>query len=174
MATDYSDILLVDGDMDLSTNDIQLITDNLTSLRQRLAVRFNVWQGEWVYNETFGTPWRSYLGVGIKNAKSAIDAEIKRQVLKEADVTSIKNFTSFQDRTLRTYGCVFEVYTTEGETEALAYFLKDDFEYTVPDVSIGQCQLVHDSILYANKLYKLINFDMKTLAESTWINEWAN
>ena len=63
MATSYSDILLTDdGDIDLSTDSVIFIDSNQLSLRQRLNMRFAVWQGEWKYNSTFGTPYKSYVG----------------------------------------------------------------------------------------------------------------
>ena len=62
MSTDYSDILLTtDGDIDLSSDDAVFISTNLDSLRQRLNIRFAIWQGEWKYNELLGTPYKSYV-----------------------------------------------------------------------------------------------------------------
>lgn len=172
MATNYSDILLVNGDIDLSNNDIQLITTNLESMRQRLFLRFNIWKGEWLYNIDFGTPWRSYLGVSMSNVKSSLDAEIKRQVFKEPDVVSISSFKSEYDRNKRTYKCYFVVETNEEEAIPLAYFLSDDFTYTVPEVNPTTCKEVADTILYGNMLYKLINYDMHSGGISTWIPDW--
>ena len=175
MATEYADILLtLDGDLDLSTNDIQLTQTNLQSLRQRLALRFEVWSGgqDWLYNTTFGTPWRSYIGKAV--AKSAIDAELRRQILLESDVDSITSFTSVQDKASRTYQAYFEVSTSESEVIALAFFLPDSFTYSVPNINLGNCQVIEDSILFGNKLYKLINFDMKKLGPSSWINDWVD
>ena len=57
----------------------------------------------------------------------------------------------------------------EGTTEALAYYLNDSYEYSVPAYNIGTCQIVNDTIIFANKLYKLINFDMKVGASSDWV-----
>ena len=75
MSTDYSDILLtMDGDIDLSSDDAIFISTNLDSLRQRLNIRFAVWQGEWKYNSTFGTTYKSY--VGKPTTKSAMDTLI--------------------------------------------------------------------------------------------------
>lgn len=175
MATQYADILLTsDGDLDLSTNDIQLTQTNLQSLRQRLALRFEVWSGgtDWVYNTSFGTPWGSYIGKAVD--KSVIDAELRRQILLEPDVEVISSFTSTKDRVSRTYQAYFEVSTFESEVIALAFFLPDSFAYNVPNINLGNCQIIEDSILFGNKLYKLINFDMKKFGPSSWINEWVD
>ena len=134
MATSYSDILLTDdGDIDLSTDSVIFIDSNQKSLRQRLNMRFAVWQGEWKYNSTFGTPYKSY--VGKPTTKSAMDAEIKRQIFKETDVISINSFSSSLDRQARTYTCIAVISTSE--EDSLTYFLnlKDSFEHILPSIN---------------------------------------
>ena len=168
ITTDYVDLLLsADGDLILTDGDLTLATDNSHSLIQRLRMRLNIWQTEWIYNQPFGMPYLQYIGKGIN--QSALDAEFKRQILKESDVETILSFTSTVDRNTRSYVCAFEVQTSEGTTEALAYYLNDSYEYTVPAYNIGTCQIVNDTIIFANKLYKLINFDMKVGASSDWV-----
>lgn len=134
MATSYSDILLTDdGDIDLSTDSVIFIDSNQLSLRQRLNIRFAVWQGEWKYNSTFGTPYKSY--VGKPTTKSAMDAEIKRQIFKETDVISINSFSSSLNRQARIYTCIAVISTRE--EDSLTYFLnmKDSFEYILPNIN---------------------------------------
>lgn len=168
ITTDYVDLLLsADGDLILTDGDLTLATDNSHSLIQRLRMRLNIWQTEWIYDTTLGIDWWSYLGKPI--IKSAVDAEIKRQILLESDVERFVTFNSTHDRANRSYVCAFEVLTSEGTTEALAYYLNDSFEYSVPDINIGTCQIVADTITFGNKLYKLINFDMKVGASSDWV-----
>ena len=170
ITTDYVDLLLsADGDLILTDGDLTLATDNSHSLVQRLRMRLNIWQTEWIYNQSFGMPYLQYIGKGIN--QSALDAEFKRQILKESDVETILSFTSTVDRNTRSYVCAFEVQTSEGTTEALAYYLNDSYEYTVPAYNIGTCQIVNDTITFGNKLYKLINFDMKRFGSSTWITD---
>ena len=131
MSTDYSDILLTtDGDIDLSSDDAVFISTNLDSLRQRLNIRFAVWQGEWKYNELLGTPYREYIGKAFN--KSTIDAEIKRQALLEPDVERLDNFSSAFDRNSRLYSCSFDVETNE-ESISYGLVLKDSFEYVIPN-----------------------------------------
>ena len=170
ITTDYVDLLLsADGDLVLTDGDLTLVTDTGNSLTQRLRLRFNIWKTEWIYNVSFGMPFFQYIGKGLN--KSALDAEFKRQILLESDVETILSFTSIVDRNTRSYACGFEVQTSEGTVEALAYYLNDSFEYTVPEYNIGTCQIVNDTIIFANKLYKLINFDMKRFGSSTWITD---
>ena len=133
MATSYSDILLTDdGDIDLSTDSVIFIDSNQLSLRQRLNMRFAVWQGEWKYNALFGTPYKSY--VGKPTTKPAMDAEIKRQIFKESDVISINSFSSSLDRQARTYTCIAVISTKE---DSLTYFLnlRDNFEYILQNIN---------------------------------------
>ena len=170
ITTDYVDLLLsADGDLVLTDGDLTLVTDTGNSLTQRLRLRFNIWKTEWIYNVSFGMPFFQYIGKGLN--KSALDAEFKRQILLESDVETILSFTSIVDRNTRSYACGFEVQTSEGTVEALAYYLNDSFEYSVPDINIGTCRIVNDTIIFANKLYKLINFDMKRFGSSTWITD---
>ena len=134
MATSYSDILLTDdGDIDLSTDSVIFIDSNQLSLRQRLNMRFAIWQGEWKYNALFGTPYKSY--VGKPTTKSAMDAEIKRQIFKETDVISINSFSSSLDRQARTYTCIAIISTREEDSLTYLLNLRDNFEYIQPNIN---------------------------------------
>ena len=157
MATSYSDILLTDdGDIDLSTNSVIFIDSNQLSLRQRLNIRFAVWQGEWKYNSTFGTPYKSY--VGKPTTKSAMDAEIKRQIFKETDVISINSFSSSLDRQARTYTCLAIISTRE--EDSLTYFLnlKDSFEYILPNIN-ETCEKIKKSLYLTSLPYPIYTED---------------
>ena len=134
MATSYSDILLTDeGDIDLSTDSVIFIDSNQLSLRQRLNMRFAIWQGEWKYNSLFGTPYKSY--IGKPTTKSAMDAEIKRQIFKETDVISINSFSSSLDRQARTYTCIAIISTKEEDSLTYLLNLRDNFEYILPNIN---------------------------------------
>ena len=139
MSTDYSDILLtIDGDIDLSSDDAVFISTNLDSLRQRLNIRYAIWQGEWKYNEFLGTPYREYIGKSFN--KATIDAEIKRQALLEPDVERLDNFSSAFDRNSRLYSCSFDVETNE-ESVSYGLVLKDSFEYVIPNYN-NSCEKI--------------------------------
>lgn len=132
MATEYADFLLSNGDLDLSGSDISLIDSNLISLKQRLDLRFAVWQAEWKYDESYGTPYRDY--IGITKDKATIDQEIKRQILKEPDVVEISSLTSSINKKLRLYTFLVDVSTNEA-TLTYSLNLKDSFEYEIPAYS---------------------------------------
>ena len=138
--TQYVDILLTeDGDLDLTTSSVQLTTTNTLSLKQRPNLRLAIWEQEWKYYVEYGTPWRSYLSLGIAQAKSAIDQEVKRQIKKEVDVINIYNFVSTLSG--RFYSCSMGILTEEG-TFDFAVNLKDDFTYQIPSYSIGCDKIV--------------------------------
>ena len=157
MATSYSDILLTDdGDIDLSTDSVIFIDSNQLSLRQRLNMRFAIWQGEWKYNSTFGTPYKSY--VGKPTTKSAMDAEIKRQIFKETDVISINSFSSSLDRQARTYTCIAVISTRE--EDSLTYFLnlRDNFEYIIPNINVA-CKKIQRPLYLTSLPYPIYTED---------------
>ena len=163
MSTDYSDILLTtDGDIDLSSDDAVFISTNLDSLRQRLNIRFAVWQGEWKYNELLGTPYREYIGKAFN--KSTIDAEIKRQALLESDVERLDNFSSAFDRNSRLYSCSFEVETNE-ESISYGLVLKDSFEYVIPNYN-NSCEKIIR--------YKYVTFQPYPILTQDYTNNQLN
>lgn len=156
MSTDYSDILLtIDGDIDLSSDDAVFISTNLDSLRQRLNIRFAIWQGEWKYNELLGTPYREYIGKAFN--KATIDAEIKRQALIEPDVERLDNFKSAFDRNIRLYSCSFEVETNE-ESISYGLVLKDSFEYVIPNYN-NSCEKIIRYKYVTSKPYPILAQD---------------
>lgn len=156
MATKYSDILLTaSGDIDLTSEDVQLIDTNISSLRQRLNIRFAVWQGEWKFNESFGTPYRSYLGYAFN--KAALDAEIRKQILKEPDVTNILSFDSSFDRQERYYSCKVYVETLE-EVVDYDLTLRDSFEYVVSTIS-SDCERTIKYRYLTSQPYNIFDYD---------------
>ena len=156
MSTDYSDILLTtDGDIDLSSDDAIFISTNLDSLRQRLNIRFAIWQGEWKYNEFLGTPYREYIGKAFN--KATIDAEIKRQALLEPDVERLDNFNSAFDRNSRLYSCSFDVETNE-ESISYGLVLKDSFEYVIPNYN-NSCEKIIRYSYVTSKPYPVLAQD---------------
>ena len=162
MATSYSDILLTDdGDIDLTSEDIIFINSNQSSLRQRLNMRFAVWQGEWKYNNTFGTPYKSY--VGKPTTKSAMDAEIKRQIFKETDVISINSFSSSLDRQARTYTCIAIISTREEDSLTYLLNLRDNFEYILPNIN-ETCKKIINYRYLTSKTYNIFDYQSTTSA----------
>lgn len=172
MATLYSDLLMdpVTGDLDVSTG-LQLIESNQTSLRQRLWLRFNIWTGNWYFDESFGFPYRTYLSKKVM--KTVLDNKIKEVTRLEPDVLEITAFHSTMDHTTRSYQAFFEVTTKEQEVVRLAFVGQDEYYYPTPEE--GATVLCDDDgwITWANKLYYLINFRLPRTGDATWWNTWV-
>lgn len=50
-------LLTTSGDLDLTTNDLQLVT-GIQAIRQELQIRYRFFLGEWFLNRNEGTPWQ--------------------------------------------------------------------------------------------------------------------
>lgn len=174
MATSFKDFLLdpLTGDLDFGTsNTLQLVLTNQMSLRQRLYLRFSIWSGTWFFDESFGFPYRTY--IARKTVKSVLDGRIKSEVRQEPDVLQITGFQSTMDVVARTYQCFFTVVTAEGEEINLAFVGNDSYQYpTPPDSNAQLCGDDEAIITFKNKLYYLINFQLPSYGDLTWINKW--
>lgn len=173
MATQFKDFALdpITGDLDLSGNQMNIITTNQKSLRQRLFLRFAIWNGDWFFDDAFGFPYRSF--IPKKTVQSVLDGRIKQEVRQEPDVLEISDFRSTMEVTSRTYACYFTVHTLEGEEVNLAFIGEDPYNYPVPsEGNISLCGDEDSVIKFKNKLYYLINFQLPVYGDKTWINTW--
>jgi len=176
MSTLYKDFLLdpLTGDLSFDSTDkkeMVLTPTNQLSLRQRLYLRFSVWLGDWYFDDTFGFPYRTF--VGKKTVKSVLDGRIKQEVRQEPDVLQILDFTSTMDVASRSYECYFTVYTQEEEEINLAFVGSDKYEYpTPPESNTSLCGDEGAAIEFKNKLYYLVNFRLPKYGDSTWENTW--
>lgn len=173
MATLYSDFLMdpVTGDLDVSSG-LKIIESNVVSLRQRLWMRFNIWSGDWYFDETFGFPYRTYLSKKVM--KTVLDNKIKEVTRQEPDVLEIIEFNSAMDKISRSYQAFFEVLTKEQEIVRIAFVGSDEYSYPTPEE--GATILCDDEgwIPWGNKLYYLINFRLPRTGDATWWNTWAS
>lgn len=176
MATQFKDLLLdpLTGDLDFGApgdRGMKVVLTNQLSLRQRLYLRFAIWAGDWYFDETFGFPYRTF--IGKKTVKAVLDGRIKSEVRQEPDVLQIIDFQSTMDVVSRSYKCYFTVVTAEGEEVNLAFVGEDQYQYPTPPA--GNVQLCGDDgaiINFKNKLYYLINFQLPKYGDRTWVNTW--
>lgn len=171
MATNNSDLFLdpETGDLKLVNNDLFLIDSNVDSIRQRLALRFSIWQQEWQFNLSFGFPYWDYLGK--KTSKQLIDAKVRQAATAPADVLRIENFSStFENRYYQAY---FTVITTELEEVNISFIGLDDYIYPNPEDTTQELCPSLGEVEYGQKLYHLINFRLPSLGNATWINKWV-
>lgn len=174
MPTLFTDLALdpVTGDLDFSNGGLALIESNQISLRQRLTIRFSVWQGDWFFDTTLGFPYRVY--ISKKVVKSVLDTRIKETVNLEPDVLQITDFRSQMHVVSRSYEAYFTVLTREGEEVNLAFIGSEQFSYPTP--SEQGATLCQDDgwIKWQNKLYYLVNFRLPNYGDATWTNTWAS
>ena len=173
MATNYSDLELnqTTGDLLITdSGDFQLITTNITSLWQRLLLRFNIWTNEWQFNLDFGFPYGEY--IGNKTPKEIIDAKIRETVRLEPDVLRIQDFTSSFNQQTRQYESFLTVITQEMEEVNIAYF-GNEYYYPSPDDTAQDLCPSLGEVEFGVKLYHFINFRLPVTGDATWINDWA-
>ena len=152
MGTLYADLALDPVTMDLDvSNGLRIIDTNIESLRQRLYLRFNIWQRAWWFDESFGFPFAEFLSKKV--LKAVLDNKIKEACREEPDVR--------------------DVITVEDETISLAFVGLDGYTYPTPDD--GQTSLCNDEgwLVWAEKLYYLINFRLPRTGDATWWNSWS-
>lgn len=172
MGTLYADLALDPVTMDLDvSNGLRIIDTNIESLRQRLYLRFNIWQRAWWFDESFGFPYANFLSKKV--LKAVLDNKIKEACREEPDVRDIINFKSVMDAGSRSYQAFFDVITVEDETISLAFVGLDGYTYPTPDE--GKISLCNNEgwIAWAEKLYYLINFRLPRTGDATWWNSWS-
>jgi hypothetical protein len=173
MTTLFSDLQMdpLTGDLDISGGELNLITSNQISLRQRLWIRFSVWTGDWFFDESFGFPYRTF--IGKKVMKAVLDGRIKQTVREETDVLDITSFSSKMEVVSRSYECYMTVTTRDGVNTNIAFTGGNDYAYPTPPE--GSVNLCGDDrwITWQNKLYYLINFRLPQYGDATWYNTWS-
>lgn len=103
-----ADLLLADsGDLDLSTNDLQLV-EGLAAVRQGLQIRYRFFIGEWFLNREEGTPYHPHILKKNSNETKvrAILAEVARTT---PGVVEIRNLTASYNNPNRQLTVALEV-----------------------------------------------------------------
>jgi len=164
------------GDLNTDGNDFNFVATTSQSLRQRIELRVNTWQGEWAFNTAFGLPVRQRI-MTQSLTKSQIDAEYIAQINLEPDVTGILNIQSDIDRNSRDYKLNrVEVYTDEGSYD-LGVINPDEVKYSYPKPAVldelNVCIYDGENIEISDKLYGFLNHDLPYTGISTWWNIWS-
>lgn len=172
-------------DIELDANGEWNFTSTIQeSLAQRLSHRLNTWQGEWVYNLNYGTPYEQrLLSSGI--SKDQADAEILRVISLEDDITSISEVISTKNNTTRVYEIERVEVFCDNETLTIPISLPSDRTNNYPEPKEFEdfqiCSLGDATEEEINELYYLINFAMSDfnnitvdVGETTWWNTWSD
>lgn len=114
-------INLTSGDIDVSSNELLLITDSVEALKQRLYIRLQTFKEEWFLNSNAGLPY--YQEIFLKSSsKDLVDSLFKSFILKTNGVLRLKNFSSTINTSTRKYSLTFTVISPEQETLTIKDF----------------------------------------------------
>lgn len=151
--------------------------DTTESLAQRIKIRLETWMGEWSFNTIFGTPYEQRILAGGLS-KDQLDAEIRRVILLEDDVTAVQNIISRFDPASRLYVVdrvevlhdnVITPIPIASPVEQLNTY---PTPRTIDDFEI--CELPPTASLDSvNRLHVLINQELQQGGVNTWFREWT-
>lgn len=123
--------------VDETTNDyiyengtFKLTKDVHELIRQKLSIRLATFLEEWVFDVTFGMPYRQ--DIFKKNiTKETVDSIVIAQINLEENVNEILEFNSELDARARFYECTFKV-SVVNETITINKEIQPDQEWLYP------------------------------------------
>lgn len=149
------------NDLVIINGELQLATDNLLTLRQRIYITLNAWLGEWKLNINFGIPYRQNIFVkGV--TKEGIDTIFLAKIAEFEEVISIDDFASEYNSRTRQYDITrLVIRTTQGEEGVVTQFKPDvDTVYQPSAVQPAGnlCGVVSPAL--ANQFHEFLHFDL--------------
>lgn len=107
------DLRLENGDVVIDPFDLQLNTQGLEAVGQRIAITLNTFKGEYFLNTEFGAPWfQTVFRKGV--SKNLIDTQIKNVIIAVPGVLQILEYSSVVNNTLRNMSITFKARVDEG------------------------------------------------------------
>lgn len=82
-----------DGDLVFTNGATPVTQSNFDVVAQRLKIRLQTFQGEWIFNTQYGVPWFQRI-LGKKVRKQEVDNIMQQQILFEEGVVEIVDFNS--------------------------------------------------------------------------------
>lgn len=110
LSPNYGDLLLVDGDLVLTSDADARGTNNIL---QDILTRLRTFEGEWFLDNTIGTPWFQRILVKRPDI-GLINGTLKAEILKTPGVFSLNKFQSTEDRVTRRLMVAFHCDTVAG------------------------------------------------------------
>ena len=110
--------LTADNDLDLSRGDMRLI-DGAERVRQQIAIKLKLWQGEWFLDTDFGTPYLAAI-LGKQLTLSGAIAAMRKSILEVEGVRKITAFTYNFNSAARSIAVAFTAETPYGLIEVTA------------------------------------------------------
>lgn len=107
------DIKLVDGDIVIDPFDLQLNTQGLEAVGQRIDITMKTFKGEYFLNTDFGAPWyQTVLKKGV--SKNLIDTQLRSVITSVEGVLQLLEYNSVIDSGLRCLSITFKARVDEG------------------------------------------------------------
>lgn len=107
--------LTTDGDLDLSTNDMQLVSGD-DAITQHLKIRFQFFLGEWFLDESVGIPYWTEVFVKDPNL-TAIRSFYRETILTTPGIASLAEPLDLDfDSSTRVLDVAFTAVKDDGET----------------------------------------------------------
>lgn len=107
------DLRLENGDIVVDPFDLQLNTQGLEAVGQRIAITLNTFKGEYFLNTEFGAPWlQTVFRKGV--SKNLIDTQLKNVITAVPGVLQLLEYTSSINPTLRGMNITFKARVDEG------------------------------------------------------------
>lgn len=119
-----------DGKILFQNGQIFTTLNRQDSLRQRLDIRIKTQKYTWFLNLSYGIDWFNDV-FSDTSTKSSTDALIQAEILKEALVSEIIEFTSSIDDKTRTYRCDFKVRLIDSQVSETISLLADENMFVV-------------------------------------------
>lgn len=101
-----------DHDIDIQSNNFQLIEETSKSIRQKLIIKLLTFKGEWFLDVNEGVPYYQSI-LGKNRSKETIDAIFKSKILSTEGIAEIEFFRS-NITPAREYVLQFTARTDEG------------------------------------------------------------
>lgn len=108
------DILLVNGKVSITGNQLHPTTDLASKVSQRIYVRLKSNKGYWFLDTTFGIAWLDEI-FGKRRTKAAIDTRLQQEILKDTYIERITSWSSNIDG--RSYSCQFTIQVIRSQDE---------------------------------------------------------
>lgn len=107
------------GDVSFLNGESSVTSIGAEDLAQRLQIRLRTFLGEWFMDNTLGVDWWGRV-FGKNRSKTAVDALIQAEILKEPDALQIVTFSS-SISTDRKYSATFQVRTEDGAVSDVVF-----------------------------------------------------
>lgn len=166
------------GDWDLSTGKLKMTDNNVDLVAQKVDIRWNTWRGEWGFDLNFGIPYTQRILNSSIQDRGNVDAEFIRQVTEITQVDRVVDLSSSLDPVNRVYRMDNLTVYVDDEEVTIPVSTPNDAQYDYPEPSEQEeysvCTLSPEEVDYINKLYYLMNYQLKEGASHTWYNTWRD